>query len=248
AGAQTVTPWATNLSAGPNEAAQTLNFIVSNTNTTLFSAQPAVAANGTLTYTTAANANGSAPVTVQVHDSGGTANGGVDTSAGQTFTITITPVNDAPVAVNDAYSVNEDTILTVAAPGVLGNDTDVDTDPLTAVVVTAPTHGTLTLAANGGVSYTPALNYNGPDSFTYKANDGTLNSNVATVTITVTAVNDAPSFTKGADQTVLEDAVAQSVTAWATTLSAGPTDEAAQQPDFIVSNNTTTLFSAQPAV
>src|SRR5207249_193299 len=248
AGAQTVTAWATAISAGPNEAGQTLNFIVSNNNTTLFSGQPAVSASGTLTYTPAANANGSATVTVQVHDNGGTANGGVDTSAAQTFTITITPVNDAPVAVNDAYSVNEDTISTVAAPGVLGNDTDVDADPLTAVLVTGPTHGTLTLAANGGFSYTPALNYNGADSFTYKANDGTLNSNVATVTITVAAANDAPSFTKGADKTVLEDAAAQTVSAWATAISAGPADEAGQILNFIVSNNNTTLFSAQPAV
>src|SRR5205814_1933863 len=135
-----------------------LNFIVSNTNTPLFSGQPAVAANGTLTYTPAANANGSATVTVQMHDDGGTANGGVDTSAAQTFTITVTPVNDAPVAVNDAYSVNEDTILTVAAPGVLGNDTDIDSATITAVVVTNPTHGTLALSANGSFTYTPAAN------------------------------------------------------------------------------------------
>src|SRR5207247_1407584 len=193
AAAQSVTGWATNLSAGPaNEASQTLNFIVSNNNTTLFSGQPAVAANGTLTYTPAANANGSATVTVQVHDSGGTANGGVDTSAAQTFTITVTPVNDAPVAVNDAYSVNEDTILTVAAPGVLGNDTDLDSATITAVTVTNPTHGTLALSADGSFTYTPAANYNGPDSFTYKANDGALDSIAATATITVTAVHHTP--------------------------------------------------------
>src|SRR3989442_767810 len=163
-GAQTVTAWATAISAGPNETGQTLDFFVSNTNTPLFSAQPAVAANGTLTYAPAANANGSATVTVQVHDNGGTTSGGVDTSAAQTFTITVTPVNDAPVAVNDAYSVNEDTILTVAAPGVLGNDTDVDSATITAVVVTSPAHGTLALSANGSFTYTPAANYNGPDS------------------------------------------------------------------------------------
>ena len=74
----------------------------------------------------------------------------------------------------------------------LGNDTDVDGNPLTAAVVTPPTHGTLTLNANGSFTYTPALNYNGPDSFTYKANDGTADSNTATVTITVAAANDAP--------------------------------------------------------
>ena len=63
-----------------------------------------------------------------------------------------------------------------------GNDTDIDSATLTAVVVTGPAHGTLTLNANGSFTYTPAANYNGPDSFTYKANDGTADSNVATVT------------------------------------------------------------------
>src|SRR5208283_4112802 len=97
AGAQTVNGWATALSAGPpNESSQTLNFIVSNNNNALFSTQPAVSATGVLTFTSAANANGSATVTVQIHDNGGTANGGVDTSAAQTFNITVTAVNDAP--------------------------------------------------------------------------------------------------------------------------------------------------------
>src|SRR5262249_56266066 len=89
--------------AGPtDEGAQTVNFIVSNDNAALFATQPAVARNGTWNYTTSANANGSATVTVQIHDDGGTANGGVDTSAAQTFTITVTPVNDAPSFVKGA--------------------------------------------------------------------------------------------------------------------------------------------------
>ena len=89
------------------------------------------------------------------------------------MTITVTAVNDAPAAADDAYSTTEDTPLTVAAPGVLANDTDPDGDPLTAVLVTGPSHGTLTLNANGSFTYTPAANYNGPDSFTYRASDGT---------------------------------------------------------------------------
>src|SRR5450756_2342423 len=97
-GAQTVNSWATSISAGPvDEAGQALDFIVTNDNTTLFSTQPAVAANGTLTFISAANQNGSAIVTVQIHDDGGTANGGVDTSTPQTFTITVTAVNDPPI-------------------------------------------------------------------------------------------------------------------------------------------------------
>ena len=89
-GAQTVSGWATNISRGPaDEAGQTLTFLVTNDNNALFSAQPAVASNGTLAYTSAANATGMATVTVQLMDNGTTANNGVDTSAAQTFTITV---------------------------------------------------------------------------------------------------------------------------------------------------------------
>src|SRR5262249_29566098 len=97
-GPQTVDPWATDLSPGPsNEAAQTLAFVITNnTNSALFSAGPAVSPTGVLTYTPAANANGNATITLKVTDSGGTANGGVDASPPQSFTITVTPVNDAP--------------------------------------------------------------------------------------------------------------------------------------------------------
>ena len=72
------------------------------------------------------------------------------------------------------------------------NDTDADSQRLTASLVAGPAHGTLTLDANGGFTYAPTHNYNGTDSFTYKVNDGTADSNIATVALTVTAVNDAP--------------------------------------------------------
>ncbi len=112
-----------------------------------------------------------------------------------------TVTNQAPIAADAAYTTAEDTVLTVAAPGVLGNDSDPDGNPLTAVLVTGPSHGSLTLNANGSFSYTPAADYHGSDSFTYRASDGTLTSNVATVTITVTAVNDAPAVTDDAYST-----------------------------------------------
>src|SRR5204862_308335 len=125
-----------------------------------------------------------------------------------TVTIAVNAVNHAPVGKDDAYTVNEDTVLIVATPGVLGNDTDSDGNPLTALLVAAPAHGTLTLNANGSFTFTPAANYNGPDSFTYKANDGSLDSTVATVAITVTAVNDPPvatndSFTTNEDTALI---------------------------------------------
>ena len=93
---------------------------------------------------------------------------------------------------NDSYSTNEDQVLNVAAPGVLGNDADIDGRPLQAVLVSGPAHGTLTLNANGSFSYMPAANFNGADSFSYKANDGSDDSNRRPCLILVNAANDAP--------------------------------------------------------
>ena len=95
-------------------------------------------------------------------------------------------VNTAPVAVADTYSASLNTALVVPAAGVLTNDTDAQSNPLTAVLVANVTNGTLALSANGGFTYTPTTGYTGPDSFTYQANDGALNSNTVTVSLTVT--------------------------------------------------------------
>lgn len=104
---------------------------------------------------------------------------------------TITDNDNAPIATDDDYTTDEDTVLNIAAPGVLANDTDPDLDPLTAVLNTPPTNGAVSLNPNGSFVYTPTLNFNGVDSFTYFADDGFNNSNVATVTIDVTPVNDS---------------------------------------------------------
>ncbi|MFD1606069.1 Ig-like domain-containing protein, partial [Flavobacterium artemisiae] len=121
------------------------------------------------------------------------ANDGTADSNTATVTITVTPVNDAPVASNDSYTVLEGGTLTVtAANSILSNDTDAENNPLTAVLVTGPSHGTLTLNSNGTFTYTHDGSETTTDNFTYRANDGTANSNTATVTITVTPVNDAP--------------------------------------------------------
>src|SRR2546427_3093347 len=140
---------------------------------------------GSFIYTPAANYNGIDSFTYKANDGTGDSNVA-------TVTITVTAVNDAPSAGNDTYTVNQDTPLTLAAPGVLGNDSDVDGDSLTAALGTGPLKGTLTLNANGSFTYAPNANVNGSDSFTYRASDGTLTSNLATVTITITPVNDAP--------------------------------------------------------
>ena len=128
--------------------------------------------------------------------------------------MTITAVNDAPVAGNDSYSTPEDAALTIAAPGVLANDTDVDSTTLTAALVSGPANGTLTFNANGSFSYTPNADFNGVDSFTYHANDGALNSPLATVTIAVTPVNDVPAASDQSVAAHLDTPVAVRLTAW----------------------------------
>lgn len=111
------------------------------------------------------------------------------TSAGD-FDGFVWKLSQAPTAANDSYSVNEDTPLSISAPGVLSNDSGGGS--LSAVLVTGVSHGSLTLNSDGSFTYTPNPNYNGPDSFTYRANDGTTDSNIATVSITINPVNDPP--------------------------------------------------------
>jgi VCBS repeat-containing protein len=156
-------------------------------------------ANGSFNYIPAGNFTGTDSFTYRASD-------GTLTSNPATVAITVTATNDAPTAAGEAYSTAEDTALTVAPPGVLGNDTDPDGDPLTAALVTGPSHGSLTLNPNGSFSYTPAGNFAGGDSFTYRASDGTLTSNPATVAITVTATNDTPAGVADA-YTTAEDTV-----------------------------------------
>src|SRR5258706_9097058 len=94
-----------------------------------------------------------------------------------TVTLEVNSLNDTPVAVNDEFTTDEDTALSVnAASGLLGNDTDADGDSLTASLVDGPAHGTLTLHPDGSFQYTPDANFNGVDGFSYVVNDGTTNS------------------------------------------------------------------------
>jgi len=107
-----------------------------------------------------------------------------------------------PVAQDDTFTTDEDVPLVVAAPGVLANDTDANGDPLTAHLVSGPTHGSVVLNEDGSFTYTPSANVNGADQFTYAAHDGTEDSNIATVHITVLPVNDAPDCQATVDPTV----------------------------------------------
>ncbi len=287
--AQSVSGFVASFSAGPDEFGQTVDFQVTNGNNDLFSAQPELAPNGTLTYTPAPDAHGNATVTVKITDDGGTLKGGADTSAEQSFAITINAVNDAPVAKPDTRTTDEDTPLTFSSSDLVSNDdegaanessqtltvteaydgiqgtvnlqdgnitftpeanfngkatftyrvcdngspnecsvqrarvnvtispvndapvaddqsvttdedtakevtlsaSDVEGDTLGYTIVSAPRHGTLS-GTGVNLTYTPEADYNGPDSFTFEANDGTAGSDPAKVSIAVNAVNDAP--------------------------------------------------------
>jgi hypothetical protein len=114
------------------------------------------------------------------------ANDGTDNSNVATVTINVAgPGNTPPVANDDSYQTSFNATLNVAAPGVLGNDTDANGDNLTAVLQSNVSNGTLNFSTNGAFSYQPNTGFSGADSFTYVANDGIADSNVATVTITV---------------------------------------------------------------
>jgi CshA-type fibril repeat protein len=137
--------------------------------------------NGTITFTPDPNFNGTTTVTYTISDG----NGGFDTA---TVTLTVLPVNDPPVAVNDSATTNEDTAVTIV---ILGNDSDVDGGPLT-VTNAAATNGTVVINPDGTLRYTPNANFNGTDSITYTISDGRGGTATAMVQITVNPVNDVP--------------------------------------------------------
>ena len=157
----------------------------------------ALAPDGSFTYTPDADFFGEDTFTYTSSD-------GTLSSEPATVTVTVTPADDAPVAVDDAFLVDEDAVLTEAAPGVLANDSDPDGDTLTATLVKNVSNGTLNLSTTGAFTYTPKADFTGTDTFTYTASDGVLFSAPATVTITVTSANDAPVLAGIGNKTVNE--------------------------------------------
>jgi MYXO-CTERM domain-containing protein len=182
--------WGASLSAGPsNESSQTLSFNLSCNSGALFSSQPAISNGNVLSFTPAANASGTSDCSATLQDSGGTANGGVNTSAPVNFQIVITAVNDPPTASPQSVTTPEDTDVDITLAGA-----DVEPGALQFIIVTQPTHGSLT--GTGDVrTYAPDADYAGSDFFTYKVRDaGGAESTEETVSITITPVNDAPRF------------------------------------------------------
>jgi VCBS repeat-containing protein len=145
-----------------------------------------LAADGSFTYTPDENFHGQDRFTYRADD-------GQDQSNLAEVTIDVASVNDPTVAHDDLFTLNEDeTLNRDAVDGVLANDFEVDGDPLEVILVDGPTHGQLTLRSDGSLTYVPEANFHGDDSFTYKVDDGTADSNTATVVLRVTSVNDPP--------------------------------------------------------
>ncbi len=261
-GPQTIAGWAA-FNPGPGEAGQVvLAYTVSNlSNASLFSATPAVALDGTLSFTPAANASGSATFQLRVRDNGGVANGGTDTSGAQTFTITVNPVNDAPtVSLGSIPTIIEDggaqTVTNFASfnagPGessqtLLGYTvSDVSNPAMFAAGPSVSNAGTLT--------YTPSANASGSVTFSVRARDngGTANGGTDTsapvfATINITNVNDAPSFAAANPAASLEDAGVVSIAGWAA-FNPGPF-ESGQTAEFqVTAIGNTSLFAAVPSV
>ncbi|MCA9125524.1 MAG: tandem-95 repeat protein [Planctomycetales bacterium] len=214
-GAQS-SPWATNIAAAAgllnnpqtavDESTQGFDFSLVVDRPELFTIAPAVDSAGNLTFTPQANAFGAAVVQVTLVDRGASTAPNVNRSTTQTFTITITPANDAPTAVDDSYTTNEDSVLTIPANGLLANDSDVDfpADSISAIAgnIVSDSGVNVTLNADGSVVYDAQSlasfqqlqdGQSVFDRFVYRIQDssGTA-SQPATVTIRVDGINDAP--------------------------------------------------------
>lgn len=264
--AETVPAFAGGAAGAADEAGQTLTFnVTGNDNPGLFAAAPAIDATGELTYTIAADANGTATITVNVSDDGGTANGGADTSPDQTFDIVAAPVNDEPSFTAGADpTVDEDsgaTTLPGWASALSAGPADEAGQTLSFTVTVDTNPGLFAVApavdGAGQLSFSVAPDRSGSASLSVFVSDdgGTANggddtSPVQNFTINVSDVNDPPSFAAGADVTALEDDTPQTVAAWATAISAGPSpEEDGQLLAFnITGNDNPGLFAVAPAV
>ncbi len=238
---------ASSISAGPpSESSQVLTFLVSNDNNALFSVQPAISATGALTFTPAANASGAALVTVTLKDDGGTANGGVDTSAAKTFTITVTPVNDVPTDITlTPSSLAENN----AAGATVGSLSAADVDA-------GQTHSFSLIAGSGdtdngsfSISGTSlrlgvVANHEVKNSYSVRvqADDGAGGIFARNFTVTVTDVNESPVITSNGGLATAAVSVAENTTA-VTQVSAVDADLPAQSISYSLGGADAALFS-----
>ncbi|HCE2247901.1 TPA: tandem-95 repeat protein, partial [Vibrio parahaemolyticus] len=183
---------------------------------------------GKLVFTPAENFNGEATITYIVTDG--------DLTDEAKVTVTVTPVNDSPVAVDDTTSIQEDTVVTI---DVLTNDTDVDGDKLSIESASVPKEQGTVEVVDGKLVFTPAENFNGDAEITYTVTDGEL-TDEAKVTVTVNPVNDAPTIKVEAVESITEDAVnTDTVVA---TLTVRDTDTPEDQLTVSLENNSNGYF------
>lgn len=266
AGSQLISAFATNIQSGPDlESGQVVSFVVTITGTTgnlTFSAAPAIDASGNLTYTATPDTNGTATLSVVAKDDGGTANGGVDTSTAKTFTIAVTAVNDAPTFVlGGNQTADEDSGAQTAVGFVITSSPGPSDESKQAITYLVSNDNSAlftvqpAISSDGTLTYTLAPNINGVATVTVVAQDdgGTANGGVDTsipqsFLIIVGDINDAPSFTIGSSQTVIEDSAAKTIPGFISNISAGPPNESAQLVSFLVSTTNPALFSSAPAI
>jgi hypothetical protein len=260
AGAQTIIAWATAIRAGAaNETGQTVTFLVSNDNPQLFAAPPAIQPDGTLTFTSTSELSGSAIVTVRARDNGGTANGGVDTSAPQTFLITVLSANDPPT-----LTIGGDISVTQLAglQSVPGFATGIGPGPSNEAAQTVQVQvgndnsalfsSPPALAADGTLTFAPSPDRSGTANVVITARDdgGTANGGDDTTqrsfTITVRLVNRVPTFVPGSNLVVR--AAADFAQSWATDISPGSAAENGQTLTFSVATDRPDLFTTAPAI
>ncbi|EPR7342247.1 tandem-95 repeat protein [Vibrio parahaemolyticus] len=183
---------------------------------------------GKLVFTPAENFNGEATITYIVTDG--------DLTDEAKVTVTVTPVNDSPVAVDDTTSIQEDTAVTI---DVLTNDTDVDGDKLSIESASVPKEQGTVEVVNGKLVFTPAENFNGDAEITYTVTDGQL-TDEAKVTVTVNPVNDAPTIKVDAVESITEDAVSTDTVV--ATLTVRDTDTPEDQLTVSLENNSNGYF------
>ncbi len=259
--------WASGISDGDADEVQTVNFVVlSNSNAALFSSAPAIASDGQLSFTPAANVSGVATLSIALRDNGGTANGGDDESDPVALQINVQSVNDAPSFTIPATA---PTVLENAgaqavsgfATGMSAGPADESTQTLNFIENVTATTGSLTFAAppsldplTGTLTYTPTDNTSGTATVSVVLADdgGTANGGVDTsaaqvFTIEVEFVNDPPTFVGGGNVTVNEDAAPYN-TVWATVIDDGDSG-VTQGLNFLVqSNDNPSLFSVAPSI
>jgi hypothetical protein len=251
----TLTNFVTNISPGPtNEFDQGITFLLTTTNKSFFATQPAITAQGTLTLKPALNVNGTNTVTVVLQDNGGTAFGGTNKSAPQTFSVVVTPGNDPPVlSIVPTLSIKADN----GATNVAFKVTDVDSEISSVTVIARSSNQSLVTdtnlvvtgtGTNRTLAITPSLNAFGKATIKLVASDSDLAKSTNTLSLVVNLVNRAPSFTLSTNVVVAAEDTALTLTNFVSNLNPGATNEIGQGLTFLLTPTNRLFFSVQPAI